>query len=566
MTASAPGRPARPGIGRALATVGVWTLLSRVFGFVRDVAIAATLGASPAAEAFLVAFSLPNMFRRFFAEGAFNMAFVPLFAKRLEAERGRPGPDAPLHDPPAAAAGASPRPPSEGEPLAPPPVEAGPPGPLPGTADSLTFARDAFTGLASILIVLTVAAIAAMPALVLAMASGFAEDERLDLAVLYGRIAFPYILAISLAALLSGVLNALGRFVAAAAAPVLLNVLFLAAIGLAAARGWPVGLALAWTVPVAGAAQLALVWWAAARAGYRLVPRRPRLTPELRRLAIVAAPAMLAGGVVQVNLLVGRQVASHFEGAIAWLSYADRLYQLPLGVVGIATGVVLLPDLSRRLQAGDAEGGRAAFSRAGEVGMALTLPAAVALCAVPGPIVSVLFERGAFGADDARATALAVAIYGAGLPAFVMQKVLQPLYFARHDTRRPFRYALVALAVNAVVAVGLSPVIGYAAAAWGTTLAGWAMLWLLWRGTGRMGSVARLDARFLSRLWRIAAASLAMGAVLVLAARTAAPLLDSPAALPALAALVALGVVVYAAAGRALGAFRIGEIRAALRR
>ena len=272
-------------------TVGVWTLLSRIFGFVRDIMIAAYLGTGPVAEAFLVAFSLPNMFRRFFAEGAFNMAFVPMFSKKLE-----------------------------------------------GDDDAADFARDAFTGLATILIGFTLLATVFMPFLVMAMASGFLGDERFDLAVAYGRIAFPYILFISLAALLSGVLNATGRFVAAAAAPVLLNVIFVAAILLGNRLGWPVGDTLAWAVPLAGIAQLVLVWIAASRAGFRLIPRRPRLTPDLKRLAIIAAPAALAGGVVQINLLVGRQVASFFDGAIAWLSYADRLYQLPLGVVGIAIG------------------------------------------------------------------------------------------------------------------------------------------------------------------------------------------------------------------------------------
>jgi putative peptidoglycan lipid II flippase len=224
-----------------------------------------------------------------------------------------------------------------------------------------------------------------MPWLVLLMASGFAGDDRFDLAVLYGRIAFPYILFISLAALLSGVLNATGRFTAAAAAPVLLNLLFIAALSLGHRLGWPVGDTLAWTVPVAGVAQLALVWVAASRAGFRLTPHRPRLTPDLKRLAIIAAPAALAGGVVQVNLLIGRQVASFFDGAVAWLSYADRLYQLPLGVVGIAIGVVLLPDLSRRLRAEDTEGGRHALSRAAEISLALTVPAAVALAVIPIP-------------------------------------------------------------------------------------------------------------------------------------------------------------------------------------
>ena len=551
MTAAAT----RPRIGRALATVGLWTMASRLLGFARDVAIAGTLGASPVAEAFLLAFRLPNMFRRFFAEGAFNMAFVPLFTKKLPDEATPP------------AAGVEPAVgEAEADAAARPSVQVPPHPDGPEDGDALTFARDAFSGLATVLIAFTVVGMVAMPALVLALASGFRGDERFDLAVLYGRIAFPYILLISLAALLSGVLNALGRFVAAAAAPVLLNVLFLMAIAAALARGWPVGLALAWTVPVAGAAQLALVWCAAARAGYRLVPRRPRMTPELRRLGVIAAPAALSGGVVQVNLLVGGQVASHFEGAIAWLSYADRLYQLPLGVVGIAIGVVLLPDLSRRLRDRDAAGGRAALSRAGETAMALTVPAAVALVAIPGPLVAALYERGAFGAEDARATALAVAVYGAGLPAFVMQKVLQPIYFARHDTRRPFRYALVALAVNAVLAVGLSPFIGFIAAAWGTTLAGWAMLWLLWRGTDRMGEVARLDARFTRRLPRILLASAVMGAVLWLAARAAAPLLATSLDTPTLMGLVVLGMATYALAGRALGAFTLAEIRSALKR
>ena len=259
-------------------------------------------------------------------------------------------------------------------------------------------------------------------------------------------------------------------------------------------------------------------------------------------------------------------MASHFEGAIAWLSYADRLYQLPLGVVGIAMGVVLLPDLSRRLQARDAAGARAALSRAGETALALTLPASVALVAIPLPIVAVLFQRGAFGAEDAAATALAVAVYGAGLPAFVMQKVLQPLYFARHDTRRPFRFAVAALVVNAGVAVALAPVLGYIAAALGTTLAAWGMLWLLWRGARGMGEAAQLDARFADRLWRIALASAVMGGVLWLAARATAPLLAGPAAVMALAGLVALGVAAYGLAGRLLGAFRVSELRSALRR
>jgi len=515
-------------------TVGFWTLMSRILGFVRDILIAAFMGAGPVAEAFLVAFSLPNMFRRFFAEGAFNTAFVPLFSKKFEA----------------------------GE-------------------DPQCFAQDAFSGLASILIVLTLLAQVFMPWLVLAMAAGFAGDERLPLAVAFGRIAFAYILFISLAALLSGVLNATGRFAAAAAAPLLLNIVLIAAIVLAemtdaqgmaiAGAGDPKGLAhgtfLVWGVLVAGVAQLGLVWVAAARAGFRLTLRLPRLTPDMKRLAVIALPAMLAGGVVQINLLVGRQVGSFFDGAIAWLSYADRLYQLPLGVVGIAVGVVLLPDLSRRLRANDEQGGRDALSRAGEIALALTIPSAVALMVMPVPIVSVLFERGAFGPDDTVATALALAVYGAGLPAFVLQKVLQPLYFAREDTRTPFRYALVAMVVNAVAAVGFAMLLGFIGAAIGTTLAAWAMVWLLLRGRRDMGDVARFDARFKRRLWRIVAASVLMGGGLWSGVLVWGPLLGLPGwKYLGLAILVVGGIAVYAILGQLLGAFRVGEFRRALRR
>ena len=500
---------------RSILTVGGWTLLSRGAGFARDMMMAAYLGAGPVAEAFLIAFSLPNMFRRFFAEGAFNMAFVPMFAKKLE-----------------------------------------------GGEDAGGFARDAFNGLAGVLVIFSLLGTAAMPWLVWAMASGFVGDARFDLAVLYGRIGFSYILFISLVALLSGVLNAFGRFTEASFVPVLMNLMFIAAMWLADRFGWDMGLTLAWTVPLTGVAQFAFTYHAARKLGISFALRWPRLTPELKRLAIIAGPAVLAGGVVQVNLLVGRQVASFTEGAVAWLSYADRLYQLPLGVVGIAIGTVLLPDLSRRLRAGDAAGGRASFNRGLEFALALTLPAAVALMVIAGPLVQVLYQRGAFGAADAAATALALAIYGAGLPAFVMHKVLQPLYYAREDTRRPFRFALVSMAVNLGIAVGLMPVIGFAAAALATTLAGWIMVWQLWAGARRMGDEARLDDRMRARGPRIVAASLLMGAVLYAAMLALEPMLASGVSrYPGLVLLVAGGIVSYFAIGAAIGAFRLADFR-----
>lgn len=501
-------------------TVGGWTLLSRIVGFVRDVMIAAYLGTGPVAEAFLVAFSLPNMFRRFFAEGAFNTAFVPMFSKKLE-----------------------------------------------GDDDPHGFAEDALSALAAVVLVFSLIAMLAMPWLVYAMASGFKGDERFDLAVIYGRICFPYILLISLTALLSGLLNAGGRFVAAAGAPVLLNLIFISAMLFSAWMGWDMGLTLSWATPVTGAAQLALVWVAAARMGYPLRLRMPRITPDLKRLLMIAAPAVLAGGVVQVNLLVGRQVGSFFDGAIAWLNYADRLYQLPLGVVGIAIGVVLLPEISRRLKAADTDGGRHAYNRALEFSLFLTIPAAVALVVIPVPLISVLFERGAFGPEDTWPTALTLAVYGLGLPAFVLQKVLQPLYFAREDTRTPLRFAVHSMIVNAVLAVGLAPFIGFIAAAWGTTLAAWAMVVQLWLGARGMGEATRIDERLKSRLLRTALASVIMGMALWGLMEALETLLTAPRLrYLALALLVTGGAAVFAVAAVLCGAIRPSDFRAGFRR
>jgi putative peptidoglycan lipid II flippase len=505
---------------RAFATVGGWTMASRILGFVRDILIARFLGAGAASDAFFVAFSLPNMFRRFFAEGAFNAAFVPMFTRKLETDRD----------------------------------------------DAQDFARDAYWLMASFLIGFTVLALIFMPVLVWIMAAGFTADARFDLAVFYGRIAFPYILLISLTALISGMLNATGRFAAAAAAPALLNVVFILGLTLAAFLDLPMGLVLAWSVPLGGVAQLTVVFLALRRAGFRMRLRRPRLTPDLKRMLIIAVPAILAGGVTQINLVVGRQVASFTDSAISWLSYADRLYQLPLGVVGIAVGVVLLPELARRLRAGEDQGAREAFSRGMEFALVLTLPAAVALVVIAEPLISVLFQRGAFSADDTAATALALAIYGAGLPAFVLHKVLQPLYFARGDTRAPFRYALVAMVVNAGIAIGLMPVVGFLSAAIGTTLAGWAMVWQLWHGARGMGDAARPDARLFDRLWRIVLASVVMGAAVWGAAQGLdAPLHGSTRGL-ALLAVITVGAVSYFGAGALIGAFRLSDFKSAMRK
>lgn len=503
-----------------LFTVGFWTLASRILGFLREILLTAYIGPGPVMDAFVAAFRLPNMFRRFFAEGAFNAAFVPMFSKRLEADE-----------------------------------------------DPQGFAQDAFNLLAVAVLALVGLAMVFMPGLVWLTAEGFYGDERFDLAVDYGYVVFPYILFMSLAALFSGVLNATGRFAAAAAAPVLLNIFACTALIAGAMSGGEVIRWLIPVIPVAGVAQLALVWIATERADIRIRPSMPRLTPEMRRMVRIAVPAALAMGVTQVNLVVGQLVASKTENAVSWLFAADRLYQLPLGVVGIAVGIVLLPDLSRRLRAEDKEGARNAFSRAGEFTLLLTLPSTVAFVVMPYPLVSVLFERGQFGPEDTAATALAVAIYGVGLPAFMLQKLLQPLFFAREDTRSPFHYAVVAMIVNAALAFGLFPLVGWIAPAIAASTAGWAMVVLLAFGARRMGEEARFDVRFKKRAGRIVAASLGMGAILYAALYLFGWALDVPGwRYLALLVLIMVAAVSYFLLGHIFGAFKLSEFKHALRR
>ncbi len=455
---------------RNMFTVGSWTSLSRVLGFVRDILFAAVLGAGPVADAFLVAFSLPNMFRRILAEGALNLAFVPLYSKKLKKNQ-----------------------------------------------NHREFASQSLSTLAVVLVALVLLAQVAMPAMVLAMASGYLGDGRFDLATVFGRIAFPYIFFISLAALLSGILNSHRQFWVAAAAPVFLNVVFIGVLAAAVVADFNTGLVLAVSVPVGGLAQLLFAVWGIRRAGIRLKLCKPALTPDIRRLLVVAAPAALAGGVIQLNLLIGRQVASFEQGAVAWLNYADRLVQLPLGIVGVAVGIVLLPALSRKMASGDDQGANDVFNRSCEVTLTLSLPAAVALAVFSDPIVSVLFERGAFSSRDASNAALALTVYACGLPAFVLQKVYQPLFYAREDTLTPFRLSLVAMIANAAIAIGLMQSFGFLAAALGTTVSGWVLLALLVHRARSLGSAAVLDRQLRRTLPRIVVSAAVMGGLLYFA-------------------------------------------------
>jgi putative peptidoglycan lipid II flippase len=514
---------------KSALTVGGLTMVSRILGFIRDQLVAFVIGTGPVAEAFAVAQRFPNLFRALFAEGAFNAAFVPQFARRVEGE---------------------------------------------GPAKAHAFAIEVFSVLLSWLVLFTAIAIAAMPFVMMVIAPGFAPtSEKFDLAVELTRICFPYLLFMSLAALQSGVLNSLNRFTAAAAAPILLNIALIGANVvvwiLGTGNSDETGRILAWGVFAAGVAQYLLLAVACRRAGMPLLPRLPRLTPGVKKVLLLSVPGIVSGGIMQINLLIATMIATTIPHAVAWLYYADRLHQLPLGVIGVAIGVVLLPELSRRLRAGDEAGAGQSQNRALELSLFLTLPATAALMIMPSAILSALFEHGAFRHADTIAVAGAVAAFAAGLPAFSMTKVFQPGFYAREDTRTPMNFALVSVAVNIAGSILLSRYFGHVGIAMATAIAAWVNAFLLAFTLNARGHF-RADDRLIVRLPKIILATAIMALVIVAglwlmdgAFREGAPVVTR---LVALLTLVTAGVAAYFGAAFALGAMTLSELKSMLRR
>jgi len=503
---------------RGILTVGGWTMASRLLGFGRDVLIAALLGAGPVADAFFVANRLPNLFRRLFGEGAFNAAFVPAFSGLLASE----GHDA-----------------------------------------AQKFAEQAAAVMTFWLLGLTVLAELFMPYLMAVLAPGFAAiPAKFHLAVTLSRIAFPYMPLICLTALLSGVLNGLDRFAAAAAAPVVYNLTSIAfMIGLLHLVPTP-GHALAYGVSVSGVFQLLLVAWAVRRAGYRLHLPRPRLTPEMRLLLRRMAPGLLGAGVTQLNLSVDVIIGSLLPpGTVSVLYYADRINQLPLGTIGAAVGTALLPTLSRQVVGKHPEEAIGTLNRAIEYALVLTLPAALALTVAREPILSVLFGRGAFDATAVYKSSQALAAYAIGLPAFVMVKVLIPGFFARGDTSTPVKVGMASIGLNLALNLAfmgplqhMGPPLSSSVAAWANVSA---LAWVL----HTRGQFV-VDAALNRRAARMLAASLAMAVVLFGLQETVFPALahhGQAARFLGLGILVGGGMAAYGAAGQALGAFDFRE-------
>lgn len=514
---------------RSLGSVGGLTLASRILALVRDSLQARYVGANFASDAFLVAFRLPNMFRAFFAEGAFASAFVPMFNRKLAEES--------------------------------------------GNTAAYDFAERALAVLFAFLAVMTVAMLAAAWPLTLALSGGFARQqpsaEQFAFAVELSRITIPYLMLICLASLLGGILNSLDKFWVNAAAPILLNIAMV--VALFAFHGTPeqTARAQAIAVPLGGVLQLGWLALACRASGVSLRLRRPRLDPEVKRLLALILPAALGAGAVQLNLVISTALSGYLlgEGSISYIYYADRLNQLPLGMIGIGLGTILLPTISRLLGAGREAEAMETQNRGMELALFLTLPAMVALIVSAEPIVRGLFQYGHFTAQDTVNCAWALAGFSIGLPSYVLVKVLTPGYYARQDTRTPVRFATISVAVNIAANLTLIPLIGHVGPPLATALSSTVNVWLLYRTLAARGHFAA-DAQLRRRLPRLALAALLMGVALFGGDRLLDPWLNGFLwqRYAALAVLVGAGCAIYGLACLFTRAFLVSDLKALVRR
>ena len=556
---------------RSMATVSGFIALSRILGFLRDISMGYFLGSSQAADAFFAAFKFPNIFRRIFGEGAFNSAFVPLFSKELTSKGRKEAMHfasqtfsilaiilliitiiaIPLmswitmvH--------------------------------APGFNAVKTFRGDSnnnevsfdikIKGSKAIYFVVENGGTAELKNITLTSNDNDTETlldqsdwlsekgkwikkyslsenknftrikgnalinnakegntnlsiyrnhpDTFNLTVTLSKITFIYLLCMALVAHMSGVLNTVKIFGMPAAAPVLLNMTFLAGFLISSIfwgfKGDPVKYAhvAAWCVFVAGFLQLGALYFTCFRKGLRIKLCKPKLSPQIKRLFILMGPGVLAAGIQQINLLVGSIIASFREGAISYLYYSERVYQLPLGMIGIGLGVILLPEVTKRLRGGDQMGAITSMNRGIELAMFLTIPASIALIVIPYPIISTLFQHGAFTKEDANLTAYSLAGFALGIPGYVLVKVLQPGYFARENTKTPMLIAGVTVIVNIVFSIILFDSLGHIGIAIATSIAAWVNVGLLLFG---LRNFWKPDARLKSRMPKIFIASAVMG-------------------------------------------------------
>ncbi|MGV3479167.1 MAG: murein biosynthesis integral membrane protein MurJ [Sphingobium sp.] len=456
---------------KSMGTIGGLTMVSRVFGFAREMLMSRIMGASGAADAFLVAFRLPNTFRRLFGEGAFSAGFVPLFSQRFHG----PG----------------------------------------GMEDAKRFSEEVLAFFVPALLVFTAIFEVAMPLFVWAIASGYADEpQKFTLTVFLSRITFPYLLLISLVSFFSGILNSLTKFAAAAFAPALLNVAMLIALLVVPTGGERSATALAVGVTAGGVLQLLLLWNSARKAGVSLSLRRPKMTPDVRQFFVVVIPATLGAGVYQISQLIDTFFATRLpEGSMSYLNYSDRLNQLPLSVIGTALGTAILPHISRFISQDNPAEAAKVQGQAVDLSMLLCLPAAIALGVAAPPLVAALFQGGRFTAYDAMVTGNVLALIASGLPAYVLVKVITPGFYARKDTKTPVKTAAIVLIANVVLNFALIPPFGIYGLAIAISACSWLNAIMLYVILSRRGHF-RIEGWLWSRIGRQLLSGLVMAAAL----------------------------------------------------
>jgi putative peptidoglycan lipid II flippase len=521
---------------RSLGSVGGLTLVSRILALVRDTLQASFVGAGFASDAFFVSFRLPNMFRALFAEGAFSAAFIPMFNRKV----------------------------GEGGEL----------------SAGLRFAERTLAVLLPVLLLFTLVMIAAAWPVTWGLSGGFKDPtpQQFAFAVGLSRITIPYLMLISLASLLGGILNSLERFWVNAAAPILLNLAMIAALWFFHGHGpnaaFETARAQAISVTVGGVLQLAWLILACRQAGVRLKLQRPRLDDDVRALLKLILPAAIGAGAVQVNLAISTALAGGLldPGSISYIYYADRLNQLPLGLIGIGLGTILLPTVSRLLSSGKEAEAMETQNRGIELALFLTLPATAAFIFAAEPILRGLFQHGAFTARDTILCGWALSAFSIGLPSYVLVKVLTPGFYARADTRTPVRLALFSVAVNLVGNLILIPTLGrfgmgHVGPPLATALASTINVAMLYRVLRKRGHF-EADRQLKRRLPRLALAALIMGGVVFVLAPYADPWLTRSLIERglALAVLVGGGAAVYALACFLTGAFAIDDLKTLLKR
>jgi putative peptidoglycan lipid II flippase len=487
---------------KSSATIGFFTLLSRITGFVRDVIMANMIGASWLSDAFFVAFKLPNFFRRLFAEGALNVAFIPSFASILTSE---------------------------------------------GRDAAMRFASEVMSVLLLALLALNAIFIVFMPWILPVFAPGFTDTpEKFDLTVTLAQITFPYILFISLVSLLSGVLNSMNKFAAPAANPILLNLCMIMGMVFLANRTETPAHALAISVFVAGIVQLG--WLIAICRNHAMLPSvvAPKITPKVKTMLLLMAPAALGSGVQQLNLLIDIIIASHIPDAVSYLYYADRITELPIGMIGVAIGTAMLPMMSRQIREGNKAAAQNSMNRGIELVMLFGFPATAALLALAEPVIRVLYVHGAFSEQDMVATYLALMAFTVGLPAFLLVKVFAPGFFANHDTKTPFKIAALCVVVNLVLNLTLSIWLAHVGMALATSIASWVNTILMAHILYKRGIFVP-DATLKRRLIRMAIATKIMVLVVILvnALLGAFYLEDMATRTLALSVVILIGMIVY---------------------